>query len=336
MKKIRITPDVLLIAEEYRNEVLKFYKRSIIRSLKTLQTKLSNNSQSEANKLYVNFIIEHLDEIILLTPQAFDKQLFGEFDFKTLFPTLEDCKSGQQKYTKFANAIIKALHYKEIRSKIIPSYVKKLGIRTCVYCNANWATTFTVKNGSIKERGYYEIDHFKPQSQYPHLCISFFNLQPCCGGCNKAKLAKPALFNLYEDDNTQTDLNPFVFEIDKISLAKYYTDQSTNALPIIFKGKQGYDKLIGNHNNLFHIDKLYQAFNPEVEELIWRHKVYNKAYVTAMAQSFKNLFPGKQNDIFRLLYGFYISEEDIHKRPLTKLYQDIFSQLQNLQTKRTS
>lgn len=336
MERLIITDKIQDIAINYCNDIINCFGNRIEKSLMDLRHKILGSV--DPNKMYYVFCLDllkyNIKSVILLTPQFFEDPLVGVLnfndiiDFSKIFEFTSDdgtkCGTG-----KFADEIIGALCYKEIRDKIIPTYVKQLEIRTCVYCNANWAITFGGK-GNHKKRGYYEIDHFKPKSLYPHLCISFFNLHPSCGGCNKTKSKDEALFNLYVENNRKVELTPFVFELEKTSFINYYINKKDNHIEVLFKGKSGYEELAENHNNIFHIKELYKEFDPEVEELIWKFKTYNKVYIKILVSSFKSLFPDKGENINRFLYGFYESEKDIHKRPLTKLHQDVFAQLKRL------
>lgn len=40
------------------------------------------------------------------------------------------------------------------------------------------------------KRAVIQVDHIKPRSKYPHLALSFKNLQPACKACNLGKSNK--------------------------------------------------------------------------------------------------------------------------------------------------
>lgn len=336
MERLIITDKIQDIAINYCNDVINRFGDIIEKNLMGLRHKIldSDDPNKKDYVFYIDLLKYNIKSVILVTPQFFEDPLVGVLNFNDIidFSKIFEYTNAGTKYktVKFANEIINALCYERIRNEIIPTYVKQLEIRTCIYCNANWAITFGGRRNH-KKRGYYEIDHFKPKNLYPHLCISFFNLQPSCGGCNRTKSTDEALFNLYVENGENVELNPFVFELEKNLFINYYINKNDNHIEVLFKGKSGYEKLAENHNNIFHIEELYQEFGPEVEELIWRFKTYNKRYIDILVKSFVKLFLNKQSDISRFLYGFYQSEEDIHKRPLTKLHQDIFTQLTKMQ-----
>lgn len=82
-----------------------------------------------------------------------------------------------------------------------------------------------------------------------------------------------------------------------------------------------------NHQDRFHIDQIYSEFTDTAEEIIWKAKIYNKTYREQLMSEFKKLFPNGMIDFPRFFYGFYIGEEEILKRPLTKLMQDFAKEM---------
>ena len=66
---------------------------------------------------------------------------------------------------------------------------EKLKVNTCPYCNRNY--TVTVRKGKKALIVRPDFDHYFPQSEYPLLALSFYNLIPSCLLCNRSiKLAK--------------------------------------------------------------------------------------------------------------------------------------------------
>jgi len=61
--------------------------------------------------------------------------------------------------------------WRELRTQVIAKYGNK-----CVKCD--FVGT---------EKHPIHIDHIKPRKLYPELALSFDNLQPLCGKCNKSK-----------------------------------------------------------------------------------------------------------------------------------------------------
>lgn len=65
---------------------------------------------------------------------------------------------------------------------------QQLHVDVCPFCNRIY--TSTVFRGSVRA----SFDHFYPQSVYPYLAISLFNLIPICDVCNKNKSDSAEVF----------------------------------------------------------------------------------------------------------------------------------------------
>ena len=126
---------------------------------------------------YVLAIIQHLKEIVLLAPDDFNQ--FHKKYFWWADDELETEIRFHSCTAKFWELIVWALNYEGVRENVMPYYVKKMHLSTCSYCNAQYAIT-TGEDEDGKRWAMYQLDHFKPKSKYPYLCVSFFNLQPSC------------------------------------------------------------------------------------------------------------------------------------------------------------
>ena len=156
------------------------------------------------------------------------------------------------------------MRYDETRAKKLIQYIHKMGIRTCVYCNAQYAITFVSDEESFAT---YDLDHVWAKSSYPFLCTSFFNLVPSCPYCNKLKSKNPSDFNLYTEDEKEID--PFEFRLTRASKLKYYLSNQDDDLEISMAASDKGDQTnAANHNLLFHIDQIYSSHKDVVAEII--------------------------------------------------------------------
>lgn len=329
MRRIFISAEVDSIAKQYATNLFVNRSRRFVRpddGLKALADEIRNsktiNVLSKRNYLrYVSKLRALLPTLLSLPPSQFENYKNTYF-YQLTDAELKDKRwRGRKKGKSFSECVVSALRYDAVRSEIIPYYAK-LGIKTCVYCNTQYALTVESQDGTM--RGCYELDHFKPKDTYPFLAISFFNLQPCCGTCNRSKSNRAGLFNLYTDDINEMQ-SPFIFRLSHKSVIKYMLRQRTEDLEIEFDSAD--NKLKQNHLELFHLDRLYKSFGDVVEEIVWKSKVYNEPFIDQLVDRFCRLFPYRKQDINRFLYGFYEKESDINKRPLTKLQQDIAKQM---------
>jgi hypothetical protein len=251
--------------------------------------------------------------------------------------------------------IVDVMGYDKVRAELMPNYVKKLEIRSCVYCNAQFAMTTLIedvhdriktgKRGRPKEArviplmgGYYELDHNKPKSKYPFLCTNFYNLQPCCGSCNKRKSAQDLPYSLYyeEGDPHQVPLHFAISPQDVIAfqtkgkcrgIKAYLCDEDKPGQPVVAK-KDG--TLAERFNFIFDIDRIYAEHEDEVEELLWRNRIYTKGILDAANKQFAELdIDGFDFD--RYILGTYAKKDEALKRPLTAMKQDVWEQVMKME-----
>ena len=191
-------------------------------------------------------------------------------------------------------------------------FVETLDLKTCPYCNRNY--TFIVDEESGKLRP--ELDHFYPKSIYPFLAMSFYNLIPSCPICNHTKSSKVSenLINPYDikDDDFKFTYKPTDISFSQIESKKYDMD----SFEIEFKKK--------NENiDIFKLDELYKQHKDIVVDLLMKKAYYPKSYVEELEKS----FGFTKDEIYRYLLNNYKKEEDLHKRPLSKLIKDISEEL---------
>lgn len=324
MRRILITNELINLANEYSNSL--FVERDD-RFIKPL-VKLSNlrNDLMLLNPLptysiyvqYVDNIIKQYSLLNSLLPDSFDS-FFNDYFNLTNAELSKNIQIGTIN-NEFYKWVVNAMRYDAVRAQEILPYLRKVGIKTCVYCNAQFAITTTRLDGT--NEGMYELDHFYPKSKYPFLATSFFNLQPVCSHCNKNKSDNDSTFNLYTTN--YRELDPFWFSLDTKSKMKYLINLDKEELHIIFDSLDL--DLKKEHEDIFHISELYSEHKDVVEEIIWREKIYNDSFRKSIKNAFKGHFADRL-DFHRFILGNYSKPNEIHKRPLAKLQQDIAKQL---------
>ncbi len=332
MRRILISSNIVHLSIDYNNNLFnertsRFEKPinndGITGKLFDLEDYLRNDCNLQRFADYVRMIINKYNEINILKPNEFEHYQNTYFNLSEAnLSTKVIPPDGNDRFTKkeLYKLIVEAMRYDAVRDKEFLPYVRKIGIKSCVYCNAQFSVTTEKANGILS--GKYELDHFYPQSKYPFLSTSFFNLQPCCSHCNKTKSEQPASFSLYTNDYNL--LEPFSFSLDKKSILRYLLTQNEEELVILFSSSDS--GLKRNHEDLFHISEIYNQHKDIVEEIIWKSKIYNKSYKDSLSDSFTNLFPNTSN-FNRFILGNYDNPKEVHKRPMAKLVQDIARQL---------
>lgn len=192
------------------------------------------------------------------------------------------------------------------------SLTSNLQVRSCVYCNRNYAITHRKENGGRLMNP--QLDHWFPQSKYPLLQISFYNLIPSCEVCN-SRVKNDEVFNL------EHHFHPYQKEKENIYF-NYYPTTLPNKYRIYFDQKS--DEKIKHVSEAMCIDEMYNAHIPELEDLLLMKQIYSQGYFKTL----KNAFPLaniNEKDIYRLIFGTEIEENKFHLRPLSKFKQDILN-----------
>lgn len=87
---------------------------------------------------------------------------------------------------------------------------RQLEVKVCPYCNRMYTTTLF---GEHRIRP--DFDHFYPQSKYPYLAVSLFNLIPSCSMCNRKKSNKAEVFTEEKGENFSSIIYPYDESFDE-------------------------------------------------------------------------------------------------------------------------
>lgn len=192
-----------------------------------------------------------------------------------------------------------------------------LQVNVCPYCNRNY--TFTIKTDKVSARP--QFDHFYDKATYPILALSFYNLIPSCATCNATmKGTKP--FSL------ATHAHPYVEGFSKKARFVLHVKESSfcrelKGFDIEFKSN---DAKVQNNINDFGLKELYENHKDIVLELIQKSYMYNESYLDELMKNYEGTLFKNREDLLRLVFGGYIADEDLGKRPLSKLTKDILEQ----------
>jgi hypothetical protein len=196
---------------------------------------------------------------------------------------------------------------------------ESLNVTVCPYCNRNYTFTVCSKNGSTRP----QFDHFYDKATYPILALSFYNLIPSCPTCNSS-MKGTKQFSL------TTHAHPYVEGFDdKARFALHVKDSS------FYYDEKGFDVELGSNDakaqkNIddFALEEIYQNHKDIVLELIQKSVMYNESYIEELMKNYEGTLFKNEEDLLRLIFGGYISDEDLGKRPLSKLTKDILEQLE--------
>jgi hypothetical protein len=144
---------------------------------------------------------------------------------------------------------------------------------------------------------------------------------PSCPTCNQRK------------SNKRNDIyHPFVssFNADaKFKLvfesARFYYDK--NAIRIE-KNIINNQAKVESHIETFNIVNIYNEHKDIALELIQKAEMYNESYIDELMKNYEGTLFKNREDLMRLIFGGYITDKEISKRPLSKLTKDILEQLE--------
>ena len=294
-------------------------------ALQKLQA-INANIFDQAEQTYLNNVITQFQDISFLTKSPLEieaiKGMVGSLPANSRFETVNGVLKPMKK--QLTHFIQNALNYTNCRDKFYPKYFRKIGIKSCVYCNSQLTVVITKKNNEIDAR--LEVDHHYPKSDFPFLSISLFNLYPCCASCNKRKSSTPINFFLYTDITSKLSKSDYNFKITKSSECDYLVTKDAESIEILFNDVS---TTVAGHQslqNMFSIKEIHDTQKDIIAELIVKNQIYNESFKDILQKSFSKLSLS-QNDFDRVIVGNYTKEKDIHKRPFSKLTMDIAKQL---------
>lgn len=231
----------------------------------------------------------------------------------------------------FKKVLLTSFGYTERFRSTVPKagwLAKQLNVRACPYCNGQY--TLYSEHTNKGKRKYaekttkrlkFQFDHFFNKARFPYLSMSFYNLIPSCGPCNNTK------------SKTKTKLgkhyHPYYDDLDVVSVFKTTIDDFDSP----FKIKEGqinvsfqartnaFVDFVAEHNDLYHIDGIYERHKDRVKEVIVNSVLYTKELRHQLAE-IKGLIPDDRSFLLRFLLGSHGLREEIPLRPLNKLVRD--------------
>lgn len=198
----------------------------------------------------------------------------------------------------------------------------------CTYCNRQY--TFTVIKGlkkSERENDEYRIarpalDHWFPESLYPIMSLSFYNLIPSCTICNSSAKGD-ALFKI------DTHIHPYLNDKPNPTFKFSYLPNG-NRWIVDFKDVT--DVKEKRMLDDFHLKELYHCHdNLEVSELLDLALKNNGKYLDILLKEvLRDFAPKSKEDIYRMLFSTEMLPENQDIRPLSKLKHDLLEEIGNV------
>lgn len=205
---------------------------------------------------------------------------------------------------------------KLIKRKLNLQIVEKYGIKCCPYCNENYI--FNRNNNSSAQ-----LDHFYPKEKFPLFAVSLYNLVPSCPACNHIKHENEIALSPH--DHTQNFSNMHLSYIPK----HYSMLQDYHKMEIHFLYERENQAFKTNMNQNIEVLKLKEAYENHkdyVHEILTKAMIYNEISLYKILKLFPKMHLSKE-EMLRIIFGNYVTKDNLLKRPLSKLTMDLLIEL---------
>jgi hypothetical protein len=228
-------------------------------------------------------------------------------------------------------------------------YDNKPSLLACPYCNTNYISV--MPNEDNETKFFFELDHFYDKGTYPYLALSFYNLIPSCRTCNSTAVKgsknffeTPHLHPYAHDFDsiarfslplTKENLQQFLVPNSSIKVENTDTEAQKEAKKLKIKiksakkaSKEDFERAENNVKD-FLLEERYELHQDYINEILIKAYAYPDDYLETIQKTFPKLFEGagSTEQMKRLIWGNYTQPEDINRRPLAKLTQDIMDEL---------
>ena len=211
----------------------------------------------------------------------------------------------------------------KLQPKISTFFETELKIYTCYFCNIEFINKFKISDG--KSKNGCTLDHYLKKSDYPYLALSLYNLIPSCYVCNSKVKGK---INT-KDTKKFYNFSPSSKNFDFHEKVKFKTFMQNEHLQIEKKQdfklllKEDFSDNYKQYIEVFQLNGRYEYHKYKVIEMIKKRKEYPDSRIAELAQLTKKT----QEEIKQDLFGEYLFDDNLYKRPLSKLIKDISQEL---------
>jgi hypothetical protein len=204
-----------------------------------------------------------------------------------------------------------------------------LNIEVCPYCNRNYTTSHHYKiniNGAERNKYVFPaFDHFKAQTDFPLLALSFNNLIPTCSICNSS-IKNANNVDLRHPYNQDYITNYYSFSFTPNNYESLIGKQENIDIEIKYKNgiSQAKKEEIERTLDFFNTRDTYEKNHKGIiKDIINKKLTFTDKYMEELESSYGLSF----NDSYKILYETHYEDDKLHKRPFSKLKKDIFEDI---------
>lgn len=307
--------------EEERREIVHEFADLNLRNRKKLDDldAWCEDYLSKIDSKFISYraVVEATPDELERIKESLDKKTYIQLITDKLYDDVIDddgnriMESPGSLYKKRGNSYVIDTLYKNMRPEAKKLLLKMLDTRVCPYCNRNYVF-------SREKVTTCQLDHFYPKSRYTILAASFYNLIPCCSTCNMKK--KDAIFkiNPHDTSNKTDDILRFSYDISN-------ADYLVNADSIDVKA-ESLDVRYTDQLSVLELNDIYKMHNIDVHDVLVKRKIFSEQYIDMLRRTFPGVFQ-TTTSVEELLYGITLIDNEMGKRPLTKLIRDVMKQI---------
>ncbi len=205
---------------------------------------------------------------------------------------------------------------------LTPFFTENFNFRTCFYCNKDFINNF--EDNTEKLVSTFQLDHFYDKGTYPYLALSFYNLIPSCPTCNSSKVKGSE--NCFQICIAPNDKD---FNFHERVKFKLILDESCKNLHIESKDdidislKEQFTNKYDKYIEVFKLNERYKSHKDIVYDMIKKAELYPESRLKELENLTGIPFQQIKKDIFNLID----ENEDLSKKPFSKLIKDISEEL---------
>jgi len=235
------------------------------------------------------------------------------------------------KYSSKNNVVKQFFNYDKSKSKTLKPKLSKqqpkistfieteLDIHTCYFCNIEFINKFK-SSADKKFKNGFTLDHYIDKGAYPYLALSLYNLIPSCYTCN-SKVKGIKKINNISPSSSKFDFDTKVRFKTFMQNKNLQIDEERDFALLL---KEDFSTDYQEYIQGFMLDGRYEYHKYKVIEMINKRKEYPDSRIAELA----HLTQKTREEVKQDLFGEYLfADEDLHKRPLSKLIKDISAEL---------